>query len=372
MNIETLAVHAGALSDRTAGSVASPIYPSTTFLREANGEYPDGYIYSRAGNPNRDALQACVASLEGAAAAAAFASGTAAAAAVLQALAPGDHIVVDTDAYYGTTEMLAELFARWGLQHTRVDLADLDALAGAIRPNTRLVWGETPSNPLLKVVDIQAVSAIARQASALSLFDNTVGTPVLQRPLELGADLVLHSATKYLGGHSDLLLGVIAARERSEFFARVETMQKLSGGVPSPFDCWLALRGIATLPYRVRAQSASALQVARFLSAHPRVAHVHYPGLEHHPGHMLAARQMSAFGGLLSIQVVGGAAEALAVAARVSVFTRATSLGAVHSLIEHRASVESPGTLTPPNLLRISVGLEHPDDLIADLATALD
>jgi cystathionine gamma-synthase len=241
----------------------------------------------------------------------------------------------------------------------------------ALRPSTRLVWLETPSNPLLKVADIAAMAAIAHEAGALCAVDNTWATPILQRPLELGADLALHATTKYLGGHSDVLGGAVVARAASPFFERVRFIQGNGGAVPSPFDCWLVLRGIQTLAYRVRAHAEHAGQVARFLAAHPAIERVHYPGLASHPGHAVAARQMRAFGGMLSIEVRGGAEAAMAMAARVKIFTRATSLGGIESLIEHRASVEGPESRTPPGLLRISVGLEHPDDLIADLDQAL-
>jgi cystathionine gamma-synthase len=240
-----------------------------------------------------------------------------------------------------------------------------------LRPNTRLIWVETPSNPLLKITDIEAVAEIAREAGAVCAVDNTWPSPLGQRPLQLGADLVMHSTTKYLSGHSDILGGAIVARADDDYFTRIRTVQTIGGAVPSPFDCWLLLRSIRTLPYRMRAHSEGAQRVAEYLADHPKVAEVHYPGLPSHPGHEIAARQMLSYGGMLSIQVEGGMAEAMEMAARVRLFTRATSLGGVESLIEHRASVEGPTSKTPANLLRVSVGLEHPDDLIADLAQAL-
>lgn len=371
LRFETLAVHAGVEVDPAAGAVAPPITLSTTFERAPDGGYPLGHSYSRSSNPNRSALEASLAALEGGAAAAAFASGTAAAMTLFQALAPGDHVLAPDDAYYGVVRLLRETFVPWGLRVDFVDMADHAAVAAALRPETRLVWIETPSNPLLKISDIAAIAELAHAAGALVAVDNTWATPFLQRPLALGADLVMHSTTKYLGGHGDVLGGALAARADDDFFARVRRIQVTGGVVPSPFDCWLVLRGIRTLPYRMRGHSEHAAAVARFLAAHPAVEAVHYPGLETHPGHAVAARQMALPGGMLSVQVRGGAEEALAVAARVRLFTRATSLGGVESLIEHRASIEGPGTRTPENLLRLSIGLEHPDDLIADLAQAL-
>jgi cystathionine gamma-synthase len=372
MRLETLAVHAGREPDATTGAVTPPIHLSTTFERAPDGSYPRGHIYTRTSNPTRAALERCLCALEGGAAAAAFASGSAATTAVFQALAPGDHVIAPDDAYHGTGRLLREVFAPWGLTTTFVDMTDPEAVRAALRPTTRLIWVETPSNPLLKVTDIARVAAIARAAGAMCVVDNTWATPVLQRPFDLGADLVLHSTTKYLGGHGDVLGGAIVAREEDGFFGRIRALQTGGGAVPSPFDCWLVLRGVRTLPLRVRACSATAIQVATFLSRHPAVEAVHYPGLEGHAGHAVAARQMAAFGGMLSFQVRGGRPAAMAVAARVRLFTRATSLGGTESLIEHRASVEGPGTRTPDNLLRVSIGLEHEDDLIADLADALE
>jgi cystathionine gamma-synthase len=367
--------------------VTPPIHLSTTFEREADGSYPHGYIYARSGNPNRQSLEKCLCELEGGAAAAAFSSGSAATAAVFQALSSGDHVIAPGDCYHGTAALLRDVFARWGLEATFVDMTDPAQVQRAIKPNTRLVWVETPSNPLLKVTDIARAAAIAHEAGALCACDNTWATPVLQRPLELGADLAVHATTKYLGGHSDVLGGAVVARAEDDFFARVRKVQTTYGAVPSPFDCWLTRRGIRTLPLRVRAHSENAMRVAAFLSEHPRVEAVHYPGLKGHPGHEVAARQMrlpsplgeglggegmSAFGGMVSFQVKGGREDAMRVAARVKLFTRATSLGGTESLIEHRASVEGPSTRTPDNLLRMSIGLENIADLIEDLAQALE
>lgn len=372
MRFETRAVHAGRAVDPATGALGPPLHLSTTFERDPDGGYPRGFLYSRNANPNREALESCLAALEGGAAAAAFASGTAATAAVFQALAPGDHVIAPEEVYTGTARLLGEPMARWGLQATFVDMTDLAAVEAAVRPATRLVWIETPSNPMLRITDVARVAAIARAAGAATVCDNTIATPVLQSPLALGADLVHHATTKYLGGHSDLMGGAIVARSAEGLFAGVRALQVATGAVPSPFDCWLLLRSIRSLPYRVRGHAANALRLATFLAGHRRVTAVHYPGLPGHPGHALAAGQMpGGFGAVLSIEVEGGRPAALAVAARVRLFTRATSYGGTDSYIEHRASIEGPGTRTPEGLLRISVGLEHPDDLIEDLAQAL-
>jgi cystathionine gamma-synthase len=366
-----MAVHAGHRVDEATGALTAPIHLSTTFERDADGGFPRGFLYARNANPNRRALEECLTALEGGVAAAAFASGSAATMAVLQALDPGDHVIAPNDAYHGTLRLLREPLARWGLATTFVDMTDAVAVEAAMRPTTRLVWVETPSNPLWKVADVARLAGIAHAAGARCACDNTVATPVLQRPLALGADLVVHATTKYLGGHSDVLGGMVVTRADDEGWQRLVALQAAGGAVPSPFDCWLVRRGIRTLPYRVRAHADHALRVARFLAGHRAVEVVHYPGLPEHPGHALAAAQMRAFGGMLSVQVRGDGERAMAVAARVRVFTRATSFGGTESLIEHRASIEGPGTRTPANLLRLSIGLEHPDDLIADLDQAL-
>jgi cystathionine gamma-synthase len=371
MNIETLAVHAGHRPDPATGGVAPAIHLATTFERDADGSYPRGYLYARNANPTRDALEACVAALEGGAAAAAFASGSAATAVVFQALGPGDHVIAPHDAYYGTGRMLRETWSRWGVETTFVDMTTPDEVERAVRTTTRLVWTESPSNPLWKVVDIARVAEIAHGAGALCVCDSTPATPILQRPLALGADLVMHATTKYLGGHGDSMGGVLVARVSDGLFARVKALQASLGSFLSPFDSWLVMRGIRSLPLRMRAHSEHALRVASWLTRHPRVEAVHYPGLESHPGHAVARRQMSAFGGMMSVQIRGEASGAMAVAAKLRVFTRATSFGGTESLVEHRASIEGPGTRTPDNLLRLSIGLEHPDDLIEDLAQAL-
>jgi len=371
MNIETQAIHTGQNPDAATGAVTPPIHLSTTFERQPDGSYPYGHVYSRDTNPNRNALEECLAALEGGTEAAAFASGSVAMMSLLQALAPGDHVVAPDDLYFGIRQLLKEVFIPWGLQVTFADVTDLAAVEAAIQANTRLVLVETPSNPLIKIADIRGLAEITRRAGAYLVVDNTIATPVLQRPFELEADLVVHATTKYLGGHSDVLGGVIITKAENALWEKVRQIQKIGGAVPSPFDCWLILRGIQTLPYRVRTQAEHAMKLARYLNDHPAIEQVFYPGLAEHPGHQVAVEQMSGFGGLLSFLVKGGQAEAMAVAARVKLFTRATSFGGTHSLIEHRASIEDPSTTTPANLLRMSVGLENVADLIEDLAQAL-
>jgi cystathionine gamma-synthase len=371
MRIETLAVHAGHSVDLASGAVTPPINLSTTFAREADGSYRAGLVYSRYSNPNRTGLEECLAQLEGGAAAAAFASGSAATMTLIQALGPGAHVLAPHDAYFGTNKLLREVFGPWGIETTLVDMTNIAEVRGALRPGTRLVWLETPSNPLLRVTDIATLAELAHSVGAVCAVDNTWGTPVLQRPFELGADISMHATTKYLGGHSDVLGGALVAKADDALFQRIRAIQLSGGAVPSPFECWLTLRGIRTLPWRVRAQSANALALAQHLARDRRVEVVHYPGLDSHPEHAIAARQMSGFGGMLSVQAGSGAAGALGVAGRLRVFTQATSLGGTESLIEHRASVEGPGTRAPDNLLRVSVGLEHVDDLIEDFEQAL-
>ena len=372
MRIETLAVHGGHAVDPSSGAVTPPITLSSTFERDPDGGYRSGHVYTRTSNPNRSSLEEVLAQLEGGAAAIAYSSGSAATQAVFQALSPGDHVIAPNDAYFGTLRQLREIFAPWGLEATVVDMADLDAVRRALRPSTKIVWVETPSNPLVRVVDIARLAELAHSVGARCVVDNTWATPVLQLPLREGADLVMHSTTKYLGGHSDLLGGALVARASDAFVERLSSQQKLAGTVPSPFDCWLLLRGIRTLPWRMRAHCDNAGIVARYLSTHAKVEAVHYPGLATHPGHEIARRQMSDFGGMLSVQIRGGREAALDLTRHLTLFTRATSLGGTESLIEHRASVEGAVTLAPDNLLRVSVGLEHPDDLVEDLEQALD
>jgi cystathionine gamma-synthase len=370
MKIETLAVHAGHTVDPATGAISLPIHLSTTFERDAEGTYSRGFMYTRNNNPNRQALEQGISALEGGAAAAAFASGTGASMSIFQALAPGDHVLAHVDAYYGTSRLLREIFQRWGLDMSFVDMSDLHAVEKALRPKTKLAWMETPSNPLLKIVDLAAIAKIVHAAGAICVCDNT-WAPTLQRPFDLGADLVLHSTTKYFGGHCDVLGGIVVSKVEDDFFQRIRGIQYEGGAVPSPFDCWLILRGMRTLPWRMRGHSENAMRVADFLSGHQKVSRVHYPGLKLHPGHETAAKQMSTFGGMLSFEVKDGRDTAMSVAAKTKIITRATSLGGVESLIEHRASIEGAGTTSPEGLLRLSIGLENADDLIEDLDRAL-
>jgi cystathionine gamma-synthase len=371
MKIETRAVHAGRHIDPATGAVTAPIYLSTTFERDANGEYPRGFSYSREDNPNRRSLEQCLTALEGGKEALCFSSGLAVVTAVVQGLEPGDHILAPDDVYWGLRKVIGEVFARAGLETTYLDMTDIDSVRSAVRPNTRLLWVETPSNPLLKITDLAAIAQIARKANLITVCDSTFASPILQRPFEWDIDMVMHSTTKYIGGHSDVIGGALITKFDNYLFERAGKAQKYGGSVPSPFDCWLTLRGVDTLPYRVRAQSENAQKIAAYLKQHPAIETVYYPGLPDHPGHATAAIQMSGFGGMLSALVRGGGEQAMAVAARTRLFIRATSLGGAHSLIEHRASVEGPQSRTPQNLLRMSIGLEHASDLIEDLEQAL-
>jgi cystathionine gamma-synthase len=372
MKLETTSIHAGQTIDPTTGALIAPIYLSTTFERQEDGTYPLGYSYTRGHNPNRSALEAMVATLEGGTTAAAFASGSAATMTILQALAPHDHVLAPADFYYGIRQLLTEVFVPWGLEVSFVDMTDLAAVQAAIQPNTRLLMLETPSNPMLNLTDLAAVAEMAHAAGAYVMCDNTVATPFCQRPISQGIDFVVHATTKYLAGHSDVLGGIVVTKTDNPLWQRIKFLQKMAGAVPSPFECWLALRGLQTLPYRMQGHVSNALKIAHFLVEHTAVERVLYPGLETHPGYEIACKQMNGFGGIVSFQVKGGQAEAMAVAAKAKLFTRATSFGGVHSLIEHRASIEPDTTTVPVNLLRLSVGLETADDLIADLAQALE
>lgn len=367
---ETESIHSGRSIDPATGALTPPIHLSTTFERDSDGSYPKGYIYGRSGNPNRDALETALTTLEKGSETATFASGSAATFSLLQALGPADHVIAPQSVYYGVQQMLSNIFAPWGLSYSLVDTTDLAAVAEALRPNTRLVLIETPSNPQLAVTDIQAVADLAHQANAYLACDNTVASPVLQTPLTHGADFVIHATTKYLAGHGDVIGGAVVTREPNPLFEQLRVVQTIGGVVPSPFDCWLTLRGLQTLPLRVRAQAQAAQSIATWLSQHPAIEQVLYPGLPEHPGHNVAQKQMQGYGGLLSFLVKGDRDTAMAVAAKTNLIARATSFGSPHSAIEHRASIEK-GTQTAPNLLRLSIGLEHVDDLIADLDQAL-
>ena len=370
MKIETIAIHAGNHTDQASGAVIQPITLSSTFERGADGAYPSGFMYSRADNPNRQSLENVLAQLEGGADACAFASGNAAGSAVFQALAPGSHVLAPDDMYHGLRNSLLQVF-KGILEVDFIDMTNLDLVSAAIKPNTQLIWLESPSNPLLKISDIKSIAHLAKAKNILLAVDNTFATPILQCPLALGADLVMHSTTKYLGGHSDVIGGALVCKEKNELWDKIRTIQSLSGAVPAPFDCYMTVRGIKTLPYRMKGHLANALALAQYLEAHPKVERVYYPGLFSHPQHNLAKTQMCGAGGMLSFLVKDGEKAAQTVCNQVKIFAQATSLGGVESLLEHRASVEGPGTLTPKNLIRVSVGLENIEDLIADMEQAL-
>jgi cystathionine gamma-synthase len=372
---ETRAIHAGQDPDPVTGAVVTPISLATTFAQRAVGDH-DGYEYARTGNPTRAALEVCIASLEGAARGLAFASGMAAEDAVLRLLKPGDHVVIPDDAYGGTFRLVSKVLARAGLEWTAADLTDPAALDAVWRDETRLVWIETPTNPLLTVVDIAAVAASVHDRGVRVVVDNTFATPYLQRPLELGADVVVHSSTKYLGGHSDVVGGFVAVADAG-LGEELAFVQNAVGAVPSPFDCYLVLRGLKTLSVRMDRHCENARAIVALLAEHPAVSRVLYPGLPTHPGHAVAVRQMRDFGGMVSFVAAGGEEAALEAVARTRLFTLAESLGAVESLIEHparmtHASVADSPLAVDPALVRLSVGIETTADLVADLQRALD
>jgi cystathionine gamma-synthase len=370
----TLAAQAMGALEPATGAIVPPVHVATTYLRDPDNQYRSGYVYGRPDNATVRQAETVIAALEGAPQALLFGSGMAAATAVALALDPGAHIVAPRVMYWALRHWLTVEAARFGYRTDLVDMEDLDAVAAAVKPGeTRLVWVETPANPLWGVTDIAAVAQIARRAGAVLAVDSTVATPVFTRPLALGADIVMHSATKYLNGHSDVLAGALVSADRdSALWTRIGGWRARQGAVLGPFEAWLLLRGLRTLDMRVRTAAESAMALAERLSRHPAVRQVLYPGLADHPGHALAARQMAGgFGGMLSIRVAAGEGAAIDAAARVEVWKRATSLGGVESLIEHRASVEGAGSPCPPDLLRLSVGAEHPDDLYADLDRAL-
>jgi cystathionine gamma-synthase len=372
---ETLAIHAGQDPDPTTGAVVVPIYQTTTYVQEAVGQHK-GYEYSRSGNPTRTALETCLAALESGVTGLAFASGLAAEDTLLRAvLAPGDHVIVPNDAYGGTYRLFAKVVSRWGVEHTPVPLGDLDAVRAAVRPDTRLIWCETPTNPLLGIADIAGLAAIAHDAGALLVVDNTFASPYLQQPLGLGADVVVHSTTKYLGGHSDVVGGALVVAEAG-LGEELAYHQNAMGAVPGAFDSWLVLRGIKTLGVRMDRHCENAGRVVELLTRSSAVAEVLYPGLPEHPGHGVATKQMKAYGGMVSFRLAGGEAAALEVCRRTKVFTLGESLGGVESLIEHparmtHASVAGSQLEVPADLVRLSVGIESADDLLGDLERAL-
>ena len=367
----TLAAQMAGAEEPVTMAVVPPVHVATTFIRDPDNQYRTGFAYGRADNATVRQAEAVIAALEGGEALL-FASGMAAATAVVLALDPGSHVVAPRETYWAFRNWLTDGAPRYGYRIDLVDMTDLAAVARAIAPDTRLVWIETPSNPLWTVTDIAALAEIAHAAGAQLAVDSTAATPVLTRPLALGADIVMHSATKYLNGHSDVVAGALAAARGDELWSRIARVRTRHGAILGPFEAWLLLRGMRTLYVRVKAQADGAALLATLLARHSAVAEVLYPGLANHPGHDVAARQMTGgFGGMLSIRVAGGEDAAIAAAARVKLWKRATSLGSVESLIEHRASVEGPGSPCPPDLLRLSVGLEDPEDLYADLDQAL-
>src|SRR3954463_11519651 len=373
---DTLAIHAGQEPDPRTGAVVTPIYQTSTYAQDEVGAPRLGYEYSRTTNPTRDALQECLKALEGGRRGLAFASGLAAEDALLRTVCgPGDHVVLPGDAYGGTFRLVSRVFSRWGVEHTPVDLNDLDALRAALRPTTRVIWCETPTNPLLNVSDIAALAEVAHGAGALLVVDNTFASPYLQRPLTLGADVVVHSTTKYLGGHSDVVGGALVTADAG-LGEQLAYHQNAMGAVAGPMDAWLVLRGIKTLGVRIDRHSANAARIAEFLLGHPAVSDVLYPGLPQHRHHEIAAKQMSGFGGMLSFRLRGGEEAALRVCERTSLFTLAESLGGVESLIEHphrmtHASAAGSPLEVPADLVRLSVGIEDVEDLISDLDQAL-
>lgn len=374
MKPESRAAQAMGFVDPTTRAVVPPIQVSTTFERDPDGRYPAGFEYTRADNPTYELPEKLLAELEGGSSAMLFSSGMAAATSVFCSLVPGDHVVAPQVMYWALRKWISEFALSWGITVTYVDPGDLGALAAAVHPGrTRVVWVETPSNPTWSITDLAGASQIAHEAGARLVADSTVSTPVHTRPIEHGADLVVHSATKYLNGHGDVLAGAVVAAVDDPFVQRIRSWRRSAGAVPSGFDAWLLLRGMRTLFPRVRQSSATALRIAEHFEHDPRIAVVAYPGLTSHLGHDIACRQMNGgFGAMLSMRVRGGEAAAMATAARLQAFLRATSLGGTESLVEHRASSEGPSTPVPADLLRFSIGLEDPDDLIADLDQALD
>lgn len=366
MKFETLAIHGGNSISDSHRPVVQPITLSTTFEHQENS-----LIYSRANNPNRMALENLLARMERGQAAAAFSSGNAAGMSVFQALPKGSHIIAPDDMYHGLKKQLLEIFVDQ-LEVSFVDMSKVETLAAAKTPSTRLIWIETPSNPLLKISDIREISHWAKSQGLMVVCDNTFASPVFQNPLALGADLVMHSSTKYFGGHSDILGGALITAVKDEFWDKIVNIQQTGGAVPSPFDCYMLTRSIKTLAYRMKGHAEHAGLIASFLDQHPKIEKVYYPGLKNHPGHEVASKQMTGFGGILSFLVKGGAENADKLISHLKYYSNATSLGGVESLIERRAAVEGPNTKTPQNLIRLSVGLEHLEDLLEDLDQALN
>ena len=369
---ETLAVHAGGEADAHNGAVAPPLHLSTTFKHGPAAERLAGYEYQREGNPTQDRLETALAALDGGEAALAYGSGMAAMTAALELLPAGSEVLIPEDCYAGLRSLGAEFLPERGVTVRRIDQCDATIVAAAMSPAVKLIWAETPSNPQLRIADLRALSAIAKQHGALLAVDNTFATPALQQPIALGADVVMHSTTKYMGGHSDVMGGALVFAKRDGLFERAAHRRHITGNILAPFSAWLTLRGLRSMPARMAWHCANARRVAEFLATQPAVETVYWPGLTSHRNHDVAARQMRDFGGMVSVTFKEGRDAALAFAGAVEVFTNATSLGGVESLVEHRASVEGPNPVSPPGLLRLSVGLEHPDGLVADLQHAVE
>ncbi|MFK5959069.1 MAG: aminotransferase class I/II-fold pyridoxal phosphate-dependent enzyme [Lutibacter sp.] len=368
---ETLAIKSIENKFMDSKPVSTPIYLSSTYERNEDGTYNNNFIYARLNNPNRMILEQSIAQLEQGKHAYAFSSGMAAISAVFQSLKTGDHIILPDDIYYAINKLVDEVFIRWNLTYDLVDMCDLKAIKNAIKPATSLIWIETPSNPQLKISDISEIAKMAHKNNIICAVDNTWATPVLQNPLKLGADIVMHSTTKYFGGHSDVIGGCIVVNN-NKIAKKIKAIQLLSGAVPSPFDCWLITRGIQTLHLRVTKQSENAIKLATYLEKHPKIEKVHYPGLESHSQYSIARKQLkNGFGAMISVLIKGNEAAAIKISTNLNYFTTATSLGGVESLVEHRKSVEGENSSTPFNLLRISVGIEHIEDLIEDWEQAL-
>lgn len=371
MRFETKAIHAGLDIGNPSKAIIPPISPSTIFEIDAEGRNQDDLHYTRLQNPNRQQFEHLIATLENGEAAAAFSSGIAAGTAILQSLDTGDHVIIPEDVYAGNRMMIKSIMNRWGLETDFIDMTDLGNIESHIKPNTKMIWIETPSNPLMRITDITGVAELAKAHDLKTVADNTWPTPVNQLPLELGIDLVLHSTSKYFGGHSDILGGAVVAKNHDDFFEQILNVQKMGGAVPSPQDCWMLSRSTRTLAYRMKGHNEHAEKVVSFLVNHSRIEDVFYPGLESHKGHEIAKKQMKGFGGMISFLVDGDYDDTIKVVGRAKLIKRATSLGGVETTWEHRRSSEGDGSVTPENMIRISIGLEHPDDIIEDLERAL-
>lgn len=371
MRFETKAIHAGLDIGNPTKAIIPPISPSTIYEIDAEGRKESDFHYTRLGNPNRLQFEYVAAALEGGETASAFSSGIAAGMAILQSMDPGDHIIIPEDVYSGNRRMVQTIMTGWKLESSFINMTDPDTVAAHIKPNTRLIWIETPSNPLMRITDIAATAALAKSHGLLTVVDNTWPTPVNQQPLELGADLVLHSTSKYFGGHSDILGGIVISKKDDDFAEKVRIIQRFGGAVPSPQDCWMLSRSTRTLAYRMKGHNENAGIIARYLESHKKVAEVYYPGLESFAGYDIAKKQMTGFGGMISFLIKGSKEEAVKIVGRSKLIKRATSLGGVESTWEHRQSSEGEGSITPDDLIRLSVGLEHPQDITDDLEEAL-